>query len=119
MRARLVVRALCVQVLLAIAVSQVGDRLPEPAGRRSIDRPIHLSSSGLAVLAADPVRFAEGTKGGFRTAVAACLAQVAIASGNVDRQARCTPLAVNPTNLARTSTSPTAAQRVSPKRWLA
>jgi hypothetical protein len=62
MRARLVVRALCVQVLLAIAVSQVGDRLPEPAGRRSIDRPIHLSSSGLAVLAADPVRFAEGTK---------------------------------------------------------
>jgi hypothetical protein len=119
MRARLVVWALCV----AIAVSQVGTVCPNPpVANQSIGqfisapRALVASDSDTqkleettrrlagtnAVLAANPVRFAEGTRGRFRTAVAACIAQVAIASGNVDRQALCTPLTVNPTNLART-----------------
>lgn len=142
MRARLVVRALCVQVLLAIAiaVSQVGTACPGPlvaaqsiAQFISAPRALIASDSDTqkpeattrhpagsdAVLVANPVRLADGTRSGFRTAVAASPAQVAIASGNVDRQALCTSLTVNPTHLAPTSTSATGAQRASPMRWLA
>jgi hypothetical protein len=134
MRARPVVRALCVQVLLAIAVSQVGTVCPNPpVADQSIDqfisapRALIASDSGTqkleattrrlvgtdAVLAADPVRFAEGTKG-------RCMSRPSRHSVRKRRSAG----SVYPTHrqsddLARTSTSATAEQRVSPIRWLA
>jgi hypothetical protein len=133
MRARLVVWALCA----AIAVSQVGTVCPNPpVANQSIGqfisapRALVASDSDTqkleettrrlagtnAVLAANPVRFAEGTRGRFRTAVAACIAQVAIASGNVDRAVYATHRQSD--EPCTNSISVTAAQRPSPIRWL-
>jgi hypothetical protein len=56
MRARLVVRALCVQVLLAIAVSQVGTVCPNPpVADQSIGQFI---SAPRALLCLRPIQFA-------------------------------------------------------------
>jgi hypothetical protein len=137
MRARLVVQALCGQVLLAIAVSQVGTVCPNPpvadqsmgqfmsapldliasdSDTQTLEATIRRLAGTDAVFAADPVRFAERSTARVQTAVAARLAEVVI---TVDRQALRIPLTVNPADLARTRTSATAAQPVSPIRWSA
>jgi hypothetical protein len=140
MRARLIVRAPCVQVLLAIAVNQVGticlsspvaDHLigqftlaPQAlivlgSGTQKLEATTRRLAGTDAMLAADPICFAKGTKGRFRTAIDACLARVAIVCGNIDRQALCGPSTVNPTNVARPDTSTAAGQPVSAVSLLA
>src|ERR1700704_2132123 len=108
MRTGLIVQALCVQVLLAVSVSQGWAAcLNPPLSAQSISqfkanpqalvapdsdtRTIEATTRDLAgtdaSLAADLVRLAEGAMPRFQTAIAAGLAQAAIACGNVDQQA--------------------------------
>jgi hypothetical protein len=108
MRTRLIAQALCVQVLLAVSVGQGWAAcLTPPLSAQSISqfkstpqalvapdsdtRTIEATTRDLAgtdaSLAADLVRLAEGAMPRFQTAIAAGLAQAAIACGNVDQQA--------------------------------
>jgi hypothetical protein len=108
MRTRLIAQALCVQTLLAVSAGQGWAAcLNPPLSAQSISqfksnpqalvdpasdtRIIEATTRDLAgtdaSLAADLVRLAEGTMPRFQTAIAAGLAQAAIACGNVDQQA--------------------------------
>jgi hypothetical protein len=108
MRTRLIAQALCVQALLAVSVGQGWAAcISPPLSAQSISqfksnpqalvapdsdtRIIESTTRDLtatdASLAADLVRLAEGTIPRFQTAIAAGLAQAAIACGNVDQQA--------------------------------
>lgn len=108
MRTRLIAQALCVQILLAVSAGQGWSAcLNPPLSAQSISqfksnpealvapdsdtRTIEATTRDLAgtdaSLAADLVRLAEGTAPRFRTAIAAGLAQAAIACGSVDQQA--------------------------------
>jgi hypothetical protein len=108
MRTRLIARALCVQMLLAISAGQGWAAcLSPPLSAQSITqfksnpqalvapdsdtRTIEAATRDIAAtdasLAADLVRLAEGTMPRFQTAIAAGLAQAAIACGSVDQQA--------------------------------
>jgi hypothetical protein len=108
MRTRLIAQALCVQMLLAVSAGQGWAAcITPPLSAHSISqfksnpqaliapnsdtRTIEATTRDLAgtdaSLAADLVRLAEGTIPRFQTAIAAGLAQAAIACGNVDQQA--------------------------------
>jgi hypothetical protein len=108
MRARLIVEALCVQMLLIVCANSVRAAcLNPPLSIRSIaqfksnpqalvapdsdTRTIEAAARDLAgtdaSLAAVLVQVAQGTIPRFQTAIAAGLAQAAIACGNVDQQA--------------------------------
>jgi hypothetical protein len=108
MRAKFIVGMLCVQILLTISASQVWAAcLSPPLSAQAISqfksnpqaliapnsdtRTIEATTRDLAgsdaSLAADLVRLAEGTIPRFQTAIAAGLAQAAIACGTVDQQA--------------------------------
>src|ERR1700730_6586239 len=108
MRAKFIVEMLCVQILLTISASQVWAAcLNPPLSAQAISqfksdpqaliapnsdtRTIEATTRDLAAtdasLAADLVRLAEGTIPRFQTAIAAGLAQAAIACGSVDQQA--------------------------------
>src|SRR3984893_3784387 len=108
MRTRLIAQALCVQALLAVSVGQGWAAcISPPLSAQSISqfksnpqalvapdsdtRIIEATTRDLAAtdasLAADLVRLAEGTIPRFQTAIAAGLAQAAIACGTVDQQA--------------------------------
>jgi hypothetical protein len=108
MRTRLIAQALCVQILLAVTAGQGWSAcLNPPLSAESIShfksnpqalvapdsdaRIIEATTRDLAgtdaSLAADLVRLAQGTVPRFQTAIAAGLAQAAIACGNVDQQA--------------------------------
>jgi hypothetical protein len=108
MRTRLIAQALCVQILLAVSAGQGWSAcLNPPLSAQSISqfksnpqalvapdsdtRTIEATTRDLAgtdaSLAADLVRLAEGTVPRFQTAIAAGLAQAAIACGSVDQQA--------------------------------
>src|SRR3981189_129887 len=108
MRTGLIVQALCVQVLLAVSVSQGWAAcLNPPLSAQSITqfkanpqalvapnsdtRTIEATTRDLAgtdaSLAADLIRVAEGTNPRFRTAIAAGLAQAAIAWSTIHQQA--------------------------------
>lgn len=108
MRTRLIAQALCVQVLLAVSVSQGWAAcLNPPLSAQSISqfkanpqalvapdsdtRTIEATTRDLAgtdaSLAADLVRLAEGSIPRFQTAIAAGLAQAAVACGTADQQA--------------------------------
>jgi hypothetical protein len=108
MRTRFTVVALCVQILLTLSVSQVWASCVNPplsaaaisqfkshpqalVAPNSDTRTIEATTRDLAgtdaSLAADLVRVAEGTVPRFQTAIAAGLAQAAIACSTVDQQA--------------------------------
>lgn len=108
MRTRLIAQALCVQTLLAVSASQGwASCLNPPLSAQSINlfksnpqalvapesdtRIVEATTRDLAAtdasLAADLVRLAEGTKPKFQTAIAAGLAQAAVACGTADQQA--------------------------------
>ena len=108
MRTRLIAQALCVEVLLAVSVSQGWAAcLNPPLSAQSISqfkanpqalvapdsdtRTIEATTRDLAgtdaSLAADLVRLAEGSIPRFQTAIAAGLAQAAVACGTADQQA--------------------------------
>jgi hypothetical protein len=108
MRTRFIVQTLFVQMLLAVSVSQVwAGCLNPPVSAQSISqfksdpqalvapnsdtRTIEAVTRDLAgtdaSLAAELVRLAEGTIPRFQTAIAAGLAQAALACSNVDQQA--------------------------------
>jgi hypothetical protein len=108
MRTRLIAQALCVQISLAVSAGQGWSAcLNPPLSAQSINqfksnpqalvapdsdtRTIEATTRDLAgtdaSLAADLVRLAEGTEPRFQTAIAAGLAQAAIACGGVDQQA--------------------------------
>src|ERR1700730_14584408 len=108
MRTRLIAQALCVQALLAVSVGQGWAAcISPPLSAQAISqfksdpqaliapnsdtRTIEATTRDLAAtdasLAADLVRLAEGTIPRFQTAIAAGLAQAAIACGSVDQQA--------------------------------
>ncbi len=108
MRKRTISKALCFAALLAISITQVSAAcLKPPATAEAINkfrstpqtlvapnsdtRTIEATTRDLAgtdaSLAADLIRVAEGTIPRFRTAIAAGLAQAALACANVDQQA--------------------------------
>jgi hypothetical protein len=108
MRTRLLVQTLCVQILIAVPVSAASAAcLNPPASSQAINqfksdpqalvapnsdtRTIEATARDLAgtdaSLAADLVRVATGTVPRFQNAIAAGLAQAAIACANVDQQA--------------------------------
>jgi hypothetical protein len=108
MRARLIVETLCVQILLAISVNQVwASCLKPPLSAEAISqfksnpqamvapnsdtRTIEALTRDLAgtdaSLAADLVNLAKGTIPRFQVAIAAGLAQAAVACSTVDQQA--------------------------------
>jgi hypothetical protein len=108
MRTRLIAQALCVEMLLAVSAGQGWAAcISPPLSAQSISqfkshpealvvpdsdtRIIEATARDLAAtdasLAADLVRLAEGTIPRYRTAIAAGLAQAAIACGTVDQQA--------------------------------
>jgi hypothetical protein len=108
MRARMIAEVLCVQILLVISASSVWAQcLKPPLSARSISefkanpqglvapnsdtRTIEAITRDLAAsdasLAADLVRVAEATIPRYQTAIAAGLAQAAIACSTVDQQA--------------------------------
>jgi hypothetical protein len=108
MRTRVIAQALCVQVLLAVSASQGWAAcLTPPLSAQSISefkanpqaliapdsdaRTIEATTRDLAgtdaSLAADLVRLAQATTPRFQTAIAAGLAQAAIACGSTDQQA--------------------------------
>jgi hypothetical protein len=108
MRTRFTAGALCVQILLTISVSQAWAACLNPplsaqaiaqfkanplaliapdADTRTIEATTRDLAGSDATLAADLVRLAAGTTPRFQTAIAAGLAQAAIACANVDQQA--------------------------------
>jgi hypothetical protein len=108
MRIRFILEALCVQILLAISVGQVSAACLNPpaspltitlfktdpqaivapnADTRTIEATVLELAGTDASLAADLVRVAEKALPRFKTAIAAGLAQAAIACANVDQQA--------------------------------
>jgi hypothetical protein len=108
MRTGFTVGALCVQILLAVSVTQVrANCLKPPLSVQSINqfksnpqalvapdsdaRTVEAMTRDLAgsdaALAADLVRLAKGAAPRFQTAIAAGLAQAAIACANVDQEA--------------------------------
>jgi hypothetical protein len=108
MRAKFIVEMLCVQILLTISASQVWAACLNPplsaqaisqfksdpqaliapnSDTRTIEATTRDLAGSDASLAADLVRLAEGTIPRFQTAIAAGLAQAAIACGTVDQQA--------------------------------
>ena len=108
MRIRFILEALCVQILLAISVGQVSAACLNPpasdlaisqfksnpqalvapnSDTRTIEATVRELAGTDASLAADLVRIAEGTVPRFQTAIAAGLAQAAIACANLDQHA--------------------------------
>jgi hypothetical protein len=108
MRAKFIVEMLCVQILITISASQVWAACLNPplsaqaisqfksnpqaliapnSDTRTIEATTRDLAGSDASLAADLVRLAEGTIPRFQTAIAAGLAQAAIACGTVDQQA--------------------------------
>jgi hypothetical protein len=108
MRIRLILEALCVQILLAISVGQVSAACLNPpasplsitlfktdpqaivapnADTRTVEATVLELAGTDAALAADLVGVAEKALPRFKTAIAAGLAQAAIACANVDQQA--------------------------------